>query len=1001
VLPVAATGLSGPIRQSFPFNSPLTIAAADFNKDGIEDFVFGGAGGGLVVLLGNGDSSFHSLAPATAYGVYYPSTADFNNDGNTDIVSQGMGLTVDLGDGKGGFTTALPFSNVTPVTQATLAVADFNRDGWPDVVTVDPAGNANVLLGVGDGTSQIARAFPAGTNPILVTTGDFNEDGERDILVVNSPASAAGVPVAGALNILAGNGDGTFRASQQMSIAAQPVAVALADFNSDGHIDFAVAHAGTNQLSVLLGRGDGTFGPPALFALGAIPVQLLSADMNGDGHPDLVVMFSTANPAFAVLYGNGDGTFATPANYPDLLAPNGIAVGDVNGDGRMDVILAEPFSVNIFPGALGSLSMHQGASQTAAVGTPFATVFAVNAPSGTKVTFTAPAVSSSNPGPGGSFPGGASIVTVTADSSGVATAPVFTAGTTPGSYIVLASAQGVAGILSFSLTNNPGPPTTLKAVAGSGQIATLNSFFSQQLAAGVQDSYGNGIAGVTVSFTAPTVGASGTFFGGGATTVAVTDSNGFAASPRFQANSTAGTYNVVASSSNLSGTATFTLTNQPPPSIAAISGSNQSAILGAAFSAPLVARVTDSSGKPMQSVAVAFTAPASGASAMFVGTGGNYSFTTFSDQSGMVSSGPFSAAGAVGSYAMSATLSVYGTSTTFPLTNTANPPGQPQPQSISFPLVRQYTTADPPFTLQASASSGLPVIFSIVNGPATVSGNTLTITGPGYVSVRATQAGDSAFLPADPVERTFEVSQPASTIRTIDNAACYSTGSLAPDEFVSIFGSTLANGTATGDGSTPQYLGGIWVSVYDNTGKQALAGLSYVSPGQVNIVVPEGLAAGPGIVVVSNGSGLSAGYAITLASVAPGLFTADASGAGAAAAFVTTVAPDQTVQTAPAFQCSGSPLQCLTVPINVSAPGSQVYLTLYGTGLRGTASLATVSATIGGRPVTVTYCGAQSSYAGLDQVNLELPASLAGSGQVTLQVIVQGIAANPVLVAIQ
>jgi uncharacterized protein (TIGR03437 family) len=85
----------------------------------------------------------------------------------------------------------------------------------------------------------------------------------------------------------------------------------------------------------------------------------------------------------------------------------------------------------------------------------------------------------------------------------------------------------------------------------------------------------------------------------------------------------------------------------------------------------------------------------------------------------------------------------------------------------------------------------------------------------------------------------------------------------------------------------------------------------------------------------------------------------------------------------------------------VSAPGSQVYLTLYGTGLRGTASLATVSATIGGRPVTVTYCGAQSSYAGLDQVNLELPASLAGSGQVTLQVIVQGIAANPVLVAIQ
>jgi hypothetical protein len=132
---------------------------------------------------------------------------------------------------------------------------------------------------------------------------------------------------------------------------------------------------------------------------------MLSADMDGDGHPDLVVMFTSAAPAFAVLYGKGDGTFGTPVNYPDLVAPSAIAVGDVNGDGRMDVILAESDTVNVFPGALGSLSLIKGSSQVAAVGTPFPVALSVGAPSGTQVTFTAPIATGSS-GQGGSFPGG-------------------------------------------------------------------------------------------------------------------------------------------------------------------------------------------------------------------------------------------------------------------------------------------------------------------------------------------------------------------------------------------------------------------------------------------------------------------------------------------------------------------------------------------------------------------------------------------------------------------
>jgi len=93
------------------------------------------------------------------------------------------------------------------------------------------------------------------------------------------------------------------------------------------------------------------------------------------------------------------------------------------GDGRMDVILAESDTVNVFPGALGSLSILQGSSQVTDVGTPFRVVFAVSAPAGAQVTFTAPLSTNSSPSPGGSFAGGATAVTVTAGASGVATAP--------------------------------------------------------------------------------------------------------------------------------------------------------------------------------------------------------------------------------------------------------------------------------------------------------------------------------------------------------------------------------------------------------------------------------------------------------------------------------------------------------------------------------------------------------------------------------------------------
>ncbi len=80
-----------------------------------------------------------------------------------------------------------------------------------------------------------------------------------------------------------------------------------------------------------------------------------------------------------------------------------------------------------------------------------------------------------------------------------------------------------------------------------------------------------------------------------------------------------------------------------------------------------------------------------------------------------------------------------------------------QSQTISFPSIPDKLSNDAPFTLSATASSGLPVVFTVVTGPATVAGNTLTLTGPGTVTVRATQAGSGSYAAAPAVEQTFKV----------------------------------------------------------------------------------------------------------------------------------------------------------------------------------------------------------------------------------------------------
>jgi hypothetical protein len=116
---------------------------------------------------------------------------------------------------------------------------------------------------------------------------------------------------------------------------------------------------------------------------------------------------------------------------------------------------------------------------------------------------------------------------------------------------------------SASVTLTYGPASTVTVVSGSGQSATVNTAFASQLVAIVKDAQGNAVPGITVTFTAPSSGVSGTFANSTTTTTATSASNGQATSSAFTANTTAGSGYTVSAGASGTTTASFSETNLP------------------------------------------------------------------------------------------------------------------------------------------------------------------------------------------------------------------------------------------------------------------------------------------------------------------------------------------------------------------------------------------------------------------------------------------------------
>ncbi|MEP7273056.1 MAG: IPT/TIG domain-containing protein, partial [Acidobacteriota bacterium] len=241
----------------------------------------------------------------------------------------------------------------------------------------------------------------------------------------------------------------------------------------------------------------------------------------------------------------------------------------------------------------------------------------------------------------------------------------------------------------------------------------------------------------------------------------------------------------------------------------------------------------------------------------------------------------------------------------------------------------------------------------------------------------------------------FTIATPLATV----SAASFTAGPIAAGSIVAGFGSGLAVGTAVaGSSPLPTLLLGTYIEVKDSAGVSRQAPLFFVSPGQINFLIPTQTAVGPATIDVTSGDGKVSRGTIQIAPAALSLFSASSDGRGAAAANVVRVVGGnlffedvaQFVDGAWVAKCFG-----------LGPATESVFLALYGTGLGGNGAGLTLTATIGGVATPVPFAGSQGSFVGLDQLNVgPIPRQLIGAGLVDVIVSVNGVAINTVNVCI-
>jgi uncharacterized protein (TIGR03437 family) len=270
----------------------------------------------------------------------------------------------------------------------------------------------------------------------------------------------------------------------------------------------------------------------------------------------------------------------------------------------------------------------------------------------------------------------------------------------------------------------------------------------------------------------------------------------------------------------------------------------------------------------------------------------------------------------------------------------------------------------------------------------------------GDVSVGRMTDGDGAwsvFQPATP-----GAANTAAFAPWVTNAANYlPTG--APAAILSLFGANLSAASAAASAlPLPTTLGGVTVTITDKNNLAREAPLFFVSPGQVNFLLPAETATGRARITVRKQDGATMAGDLLVKSVAPGMFAANADGQGLGSMLAVRIGAGGARTWTPLARYDAVQQRFVAVPLALSATTDPVHLVVFGSGWRGRSALTEVTAEIGGVSVPVTFAGAQGDLVGLDQLNLgPLPRTLAGRGSVNVVIRVESKRANVVTLTIQ
>ena len=905
---------------SFALPAPLLptaglafFTAGDFNNDQRTDLVtisFPDQGI-LTFAPGNSAGAFDS-ALATPLGIrplytFVLDAADFNKDGNLDLAVLDGGarsLYILLGNGSGEFAT--PVSSQASPQGDMMLIADFNGDGNADIVA-GSSFNSQLTILLGTGTGGFLPEMPfilteTFSAAIRLGAGDFNADGKLDLIYLGR----------GSFQFLLLPGDGTGRFGRATAVsfidrnvqgAVQPSSLRIGDVTGDGKLDVAVSSS--KGLSVVAGNGAGGFAEAVMYLRDSMVTDLYLGDFNGDGQPDLA---ADAGLDVSLLRGLGNGSFAEAAHFitgsRSRLLRRGSAL-DFNRDGLTDLILTANTAVTPVP--LTGFVIIPGSRETG---------LAAPRPQIVGIKPSSAAMGDVN---GDSVPDLVAAYNLDSTSSGIAVFPGNGEGGygSPATYSI-----GRPIYVALRDFTNDGKPDIAVINENGGQITILinggqGNFPSSQSIAVAEGTRRLGI---------------GDFNRDGRLDLIVPANDG---SLQLLAGGDDATFTLLASGIAMGmGRNIFTVgdfNGDLNPDLA-------------------VSTVLDSSCSQRPAEIIILSGNGSGGFA-------ESNRVIFSDAVATLNSADLDGNGRDDLIASSpCDLSTGGISVSLAASG-----GSAQPDRYPVRDARQVLAAD------LNGDAKLDLIANDQFGAVVV----LTNSGDGrfIAPVRILPGGNENLVGGDvnrdgtidlvvftsrPVGGAIIVALNKSRCSEVDDAAAVSAasylgGRLADESIVALFGASLTTEIKPAAGlPLPTTLAGASVKIRDSVGVERFAPLFFVSPDQINFQVPPETAHGVAIVTVVKSGGRLATNAIPIEAVSPGIFSADSRGKGYAAAVALRVKTDGTQIFEPAVRFDQAQGKFVGVPIDLSIASDQVFLVLFGTGLRKNSGLDAVTATVGG-----------------------------------------------------